>query len=145
MRESLREPLVSALLVGQYPDDRLLMHDVFQHLGWRLFEANNRRRAIECLERNPVQVVISESDVNGWSWKNLLSHLRRRVPAPQLIVTSHTADDSLWAEVLNIGGYDVLAQPFRRDEVERVIAAARRHFDRPQRALARVSPNAGAA
>jgi len=48
---------------------------------------------------------------------------------PQLVVASRTADDRLWAEVLNIGGYDVLAQPFDSDEVSRVIAAARRHFD----------------
>jgi DNA-binding response OmpR family regulator len=46
-----------------------------------------------------------------------------------LIVTSRTADEHLWAEVLNIGGYDVLPQPFNRDEVERVVAAARRHFE----------------
>ena len=74
--------------------------------------------------------------MSGWNWKNLLRYLRRSVPAPQLIVASRLADDSLWAEVLNIGGYDVLAQPFRREEVERVIAAARRHFDMPQHAVA---------
>ena len=59
MNDSLREPPVAALLVGQYPDDRLLMHDIFRQFGWHLFEARNRRRAIECLERNPVQVVIA--------------------------------------------------------------------------------------
>jgi response regulator RpfG family c-di-GMP phosphodiesterase len=145
MSETKREPSVSALLVGQYPEDRLLMHDVFRQLGWRLFEAQNRKRALECLGRNPVHVVIAESDVSGWSWKNLLDHLRRCVPSPQLIVASRTADDSLWAEVLNVGGYDVLAQPFNRDEVERVIAAARRHFDMPHRMLSRVYPTAGVA
>jgi hypothetical protein len=50
---------------------------------------------------------------------------------PQLIVTSRTADESLWAEVLNIGGYDVMALPFERLEVERVIASASRHFQLP--------------
>src|SRR5438552_14250965 len=30
-------------------------------------------------------------------------------PHPFLIVTSRVADHSLWAEVLNLGGYDVLA------------------------------------
>ena len=54
---------------------------------------------------------------------------------PQLIVTSRTADDHLWAEVLNIGGFDVLAQPLERDEVERVVSSARRHFDLPRRMM----------
>jgi len=33
--------------------------------------------------------------------------------------------------VLNWGGYDVLAEPLQREEVERVVAAARRRFDSP--------------
>jgi DNA-binding response OmpR family regulator len=36
------------------------------------------------------------------------------------------ADEYLWAEVLNLGGYDLLAKPFRDPEVKRVLAAALR-------------------
>ena len=71
-----------------------------------------------------------------WPWKRVLQDLRRMSVPPQLVVTSPLADDALWAEVLNWGGYDVLAEPFERNEVERVIASARRHFDPP---LARAS------
>ena len=120
---------VSALLVGEYEKDRLLIYDVFRKLGWRLFEARNRRRAMQCLERNPVQVVIAESNVPHWDWKKVLRDLRRLAHPPQLVVTSRSADDSLWAEVLNIGGFDLLAQPLVPDEVERVVASAYRHFD----------------
>jgi len=120
---------VSALLVGEYENDRFLVHEVFQKFGWRLFEARDRKRAMQCLERNPVQVVIAKTDVPNWSWRRVLSDLRRLTKPPQLIVTSRTADESLWAEVLNVGGYDVMAQPFEQYEVERVIASAHRHFD----------------
>ena len=44
--------------------------------------------------------------------------------APVLIVTSKVADEYLWSEVLNLGGYDVLAQPLDRDEVTRVARSA---------------------
>src|ERR1700678_351027 len=120
---------LSAWLVGDYQDDRLLVRDVFKQLGWRLFEARDRKRAMLCLESNPVQVVIAKSDVPNWSWRGVLTDLRRLTKPPQLIVTSRTADELLWAEVLNIGGYDVMAQPFEQYEVERVIASAHRHFD----------------
>src|SRR5579883_2036063 len=120
---------VSALLVGDFATDRLLLHDIFRTNRWRLFEARDRRRALECLGKNQVQVVLAESELPTWNWKRILSDLRRISPAPQLVVTSRTADDYLWAEVLNVGGYDVLPQPLERDEVERVVAAARRHFD----------------
>jgi len=124
---------VTALAVGEYETDRLLLHDIFRGFGWRLFEAPDRRRALECLQRHPVQVVLAETDVPHWNWRKVLSDLRRLPLPPQLVVTSRTADDYLWAEVLNVGGYDVLAQPLERDEVERVIASAYRHFEvRPQ-------------
>lgn len=34
---------------------------------------------------------------------------------------SRLADESLWAEVLNLGGYDVLPTPLVEDEVTRVV------------------------
>ena len=128
MRETIREKSLSALLVGKYETDRLLIHNVFKRFGWRLFEAAGRPHAMICLERNPVQVVIAESNLPNWNWKRVLNDLRRLARPPQLIVTSRTADESLWAEVLNIGGYDVMAQPLEEYEFERVIASAHRHF-----------------
>jgi DNA-binding response OmpR family regulator len=84
---------------------------------------------MECLDSNPVQVVIAESDVPNWNWRRVLTDLRDRAKPPQLVVTSRQADESLWSEVLNIGGYDVMAQPLDSHEVERVVASAHRHFD----------------
>jgi PleD family two-component response regulator len=141
------EHAVSVLAVGEYATDRLLLHDISRRCGWRLFEARDRRHALECLERNPVQVVMAESEVRNWNWRKVLSDLRRLPMTPQLVVASRTADDYLWAEVLNVGGYDVLAQPLDRDEVERVIASARRHFDvRPRGVLPRaITPAASVA
>ena len=148
MNDVTRENSVSALLVGDYQSERLLLHEVFRKPGWRLFEARGPRRAMHFLERAPVQVVIAESHTPKWDWQRILSDLRRLAHPPQLIVTSHFADDYLWAEVLNVGGYDVLPQPFEREEVERVVAAARRHYEvkptRPSRQVA-VLPAAGAA
>ena len=123
------ESSLSILLVGEYKKDRLLLHEISRRVGWRLFEVRDRRRAMEFLERHPVQVVVAERDVPNWGWKEVLGDLRRLENPPQLIVASHAPDEALWAEVLNIGGYDVLPQPLERDEVERVIASAWRHHE----------------
>src|ERR1051326_4977846 len=79
---------VSALLVGDYENDRLLVHNVFGRLGWRLFEAPNRRHALQCLHQHPVQVVMAESSIPQWNWKRVLRDLRNLTHPPQLIVTS---------------------------------------------------------
>lgn len=122
---------VSALAIGAFEQDRPLLQDIFHNLGWTLLEARDRRRAMQHLERHSVNVVLAESDVPNWNWKKVLNDLRRLAQPPQLIVASRTADDYLWSEVLNIGGYDVLPQPLDRDEVERVVASAYRHHALP--------------
>jgi DNA-binding response OmpR family regulator len=47
---------------------------------------------------------------------------------PLLLVVSKHADENLWAEVLNLGGYDVLLKPFERAEVVRVVGMAWRYW-----------------
>lgn len=140
MLDTVHEISVSALLIGEYATERLLVYEIFRKCGWRLFEAKDRKQALQSLERNPVQVVIAESDLPRWDWRKVLHDLRRMAFPPQLVVTSRTADEHLWAEVLNIGAYDVLAQPLDGEEVERVVAAASRQFEqhewRSRRALA---------
>ena len=126
-----RADSVSALLLGEYDDGRLLIHEIFRDAGWRLFEARGGEDALDHLEQVVIHVVIARSEFPGWDWKQVLHKLKYRKKPPQLIVTSRTADEQLWSEVLNCGGYDVLTEPFRRDEVERVVAAARRHFSPP--------------
>lgn len=117
---------VSALLVGEYGPDRLLLHDVFRAHGWRLLEARDRRRAMRLLACHPVQVVIAREGERAWTWQRVLRDLRALRQQTQLVVAAPSADDRLWAEVLNCGGFDILIQPFVREEAERVIAAARR-------------------
>jgi DNA-binding response OmpR family regulator len=129
MTGKTKETDLSALLVGEFEADRSLVHEVFRKFGWKLFEARNRQRAMQYLENHPVQVVIAESDVPNWNWKRLLKDLDNLANPPQLIVTSRIADESLWSEVLNVGGYDVMAQPLDAYEVQRVIASAHRNFD----------------
>ncbi len=123
-----RKEFVSAMLVGEFGNDRLLLHDIFRNLGWRLLEAHKRRDGMRHLGSSLVEVVVAERDSSHWNWKKILNDFRRLARPPLLIVTSRLADDALWSEALNLGAHDVLAQPFDRDEVERVIASACRRF-----------------
>lgn len=58
----------------------------------------------------------------------LLEDLANLSCPSMVIVAARVADEALWAEVLNLGGYDVLAMPFDEEEVERVLTAAWRHL-----------------
>jgi DNA-binding NtrC family response regulator len=69
-------------------------------------------------------VVICESCLPDGNWKDILSQVTVLPDAPRLIVTSREPGESLWAEVLNMGGYDVLTTPFEKNEVMRAVSRA---------------------
>jgi len=103
-------------------------------------EASDCGQAIAQIKRTDLRLVICEQDLPDGSWKDILDAIATESDPPSLIVTSRLADDRLWAEVLNLGGYDVLAQPFDREEVRRVAVLARDHRPQPRgprRAFAR--------
>ena len=134
MRKSVsRESVVSALLVGAPDADRSKLETIFLNFGWKLGCARTQMEARAYLESTPVHVVIVESELPEGGWREILEDLRQNPDPPLLLVTARLADESLWAEVLNMGGYDVLAKPLDAEEVSRVIHAALRHFDNERR------------
>jgi len=79
---------------------------------------------MKSLETEPAPVVIVERDLPDGNWKSLRNRLIQMPFAPKLIVTCRLADERLWEEVLNLGGFDVLARPFYPREVLRSIDSA---------------------
>ena len=76
------------------------------------------------LRDQSVPVLLCERDHADGNWEDLLNATARLPTPPKLIVFSRLADDSLWAMVLNLGGFDVLMTPFEPEEVLRVTFAA---------------------
>ena len=73
---------------------------------------------------------------DGHCWKDVLDEIQRMPIPPQLIVADRLAHDGLWAEVLNLGCYDLLMTPFNAAEVLRVMPLA---WDFWKRELGRVA------
>ena len=76
------------------------------------------------------------------NWKDVLAELSNLPDAPLLIVASRLADESFWAEVLNLGAYDVLMKPFDATEVFRVVSLAWMNWKNDHE---RIGPRAAAA
>jgi DNA-binding NtrC family response regulator len=82
------------------------------------------------LRDQSVAVLLCERDHADGNWEDLLKATARLPAPPNLIVFSRLADESLWAQVLNLGGFDVLMTPFEAEEVLRVTFAAWSHWER---------------
>jgi two-component system response regulator HydG len=74
-------------------------------------------------------VILTEANLPDGKWLDVL-HLVRECPREtEVIVTDPQADARFWAEALNLGAYDLLAQPFSEPEVRRILfnACSRSH------------------
>jgi len=111
------------LIVGQSPQSGKELSDILGMANFTVVRTPTCLEALVELAANPDSVVICDGALPDGSWKDLLQHAGPR-SSTRLIVTERLADNSLWAEVLNLGGYDVLAQPFDCEEVTRVVGSA---------------------
>lgn len=119
------------LSIGATPEDHDALRAILNDPPWQITKANTCKEAIACLGRRHISVVMCEYDLPDGSWRDILNHTAHLADPPVLIVTSRLADEHLWAEVLNLGGFDILAKPFRESEVVYAIAAARHHKNIP--------------
>src|SRR5437870_5788446 len=79
-----------------------------------------RQTRSKLLEKH-FDAVLCESSLDDGNWVDVLDITRDLSSQPQLIVTSPQADGRFWAEALNLGAYDLLAQPFYGPEVRRIL------------------------
>ncbi len=119
---------VTVLAIIPNPEDQSSLREIFCHCKWSLHFIEVRRHVRILIDELAVGVVVSECRLPDGDWKDVLQELQRRPLAPPLIVASRLADERLWAEVLSLGGYDVLTTPFRPDEVIHSVSLAWRHW-----------------
>lgn len=102
---------------------------IFRDSSWHLRHVQTCYEAIEFAKGNETAVVICERDLPDGDWTMFFAECETLPRRPNVIVTAAIPDEALWAEVLNLGGYDVLAQPFDRSEVFRVVSSAWRRWN----------------
>jgi DNA-binding NtrC family response regulator len=124
--------VVTLLSVGLIEEDHAFLEGILQcsqcdlrpTCQWQLSACPTLASARAALRKVRVPVVVCESDLQPGTWKEVLEELHTLPDPPLLIVTSRFADERLWAEALNLGAYDVLAQPFDGMEVTRIVSMA---------------------
>lgn len=117
----------TVLLVFPARRDLDYLRKMIAEFPWRTLEARSCREAALRLFQYNVPVIVTERCLPDGDWKDLMSLIAPLASPPPLIVSAPRADDQLWAEVLNLGGFDVLARPFEKTEVQRVLHSAWTH------------------
>jgi DNA-binding NtrC family response regulator len=118
---------IRMLSVSADYEDHDILSGILENTIWQLVTAATCQEAIGRLNRLRVAAILCEYTLGDGSWKDVLDHCLRNAKPVPVIVTSRLADEHLWAEVLNLGGYDVLAKPFREREVVHTVTSALLH------------------
>lgn len=89
-----------------------------------LAHVQDLQRALSKLEHEAFGVVLTEADLPDGSWLDVMKTVGKERRSTAVIVTCSFADASFWADVMDLGAYDLLPQPFCRSEVQRIIKNA---------------------
>src|SRR4051812_37480475 len=109
------------LFISGHRDDARNLSRMLQNLPLALEHVSSLQQARAMLQQEDYDVILTEANVPDGTWLDVL-HLAREVPRDlEVIVTDPQADARLWAEILNLGAYDLLAQPFYAPEVRRIL------------------------
>jgi DNA-binding response OmpR family regulator len=115
---------LSSLAISPSAEDVSFLKYRYKTAKWTLYIAQTYREGLDELRWNRVPVVLCDCKLPDGNWKDVLGQLALMPDRPRLIVFSRHADETLWGEVLNLGGFDLLATPFRDEDLILTIGSA---------------------
>ncbi len=119
---------VTVLDVSPYDADHTTLQQIFSHSNWKLHITRTCSEAVTLLKKRLIPVVVCERDLPDGSWRDILERTARATNPREVMVSSRLGDERLWSEVLNLGGYNVIAKPFQESEVFRDVSLAWLHW-----------------
>ncbi len=112
------------LFVSGHPEDARRLAPMLRALPLDMEQVETLEQARNELQQGEYEIILTEAVLPDGGWLDAL-HLARQHPRDiNVIVTDAQADARFWAEVLNLGAYDLLTQPFYEPEVRRILCNA---------------------
>ncbi len=112
------------LFISPYPGDAGILIEMLHPISLELEHVACLREACVSLSRRTYGVILTEAQLQDGNWVDVLNLANDLALPSAVIVTHRLADERLWAEVLNLGAYDLLVQPFDAGEVQRILTSA---------------------
>ena len=109
------------LFISGRAEDARRLSGMLHALPLNLEHVPSLRQARNRLNYQEYGVILTEADLPDGKWQDVLRLVRECSQETEVIVTDLQADACFWAEALNLGAYDLLAQPFYEPEVRRIL------------------------
>ena len=119
----MQERLTALLIMSGERCTQLLDH--LQGMQAEVRTAAGCAEALDLLRDDPnVNLVLTNLYLPDGAWYDVLSRVLERHAHAKVVVCLHVADERLWTQVLEAGGFDVLVEPYQECEVRRILHAA---------------------
>jgi two-component system response regulator AtoC len=94
------------------------------HNGYRTDALGSAKEALEIIDKEPVDLVISDLRMPEMSGRQLLHEIKRRSPdIPVIIITAYTSVRDA-VELVKEGAFDYVSKPFETDDIATAVARA---------------------
>ena len=130
-----REKMYRVLLVE---DEEIELETLRDYIDWkkngisRVFTARNGRRALECLEENMADIVITDIQMPGMSGIELAETIVRRGYPCKIVFLTGYDDFSYIHSAFQVNAVDYLLKPFTIEEVEACLKKVRSELEKSE-------------
>jgi DNA-binding NtrC family response regulator len=114
----------AVLFISPSGEDAETLSSMLGSVSIPLRFASSLEEALRKLEAERFGVVLTEAQLPDGNWTDVLQFVKRSGKRTEVVVTHGFADGQLWADILDLGAYDLLPQPFCSGEVQRILANA---------------------
>jgi CheY-like chemotaxis protein len=104
--------------------DRILLEQLGKQHDWELRFTNSPPSGFSLASQSHFDLILCDRNQFGYPWREVISRLAGISPRSCILLVSPVNHDYLWQDVLQHGGYDVLARPMRESSVLSAVAAA---------------------
>lgn len=115
---------LTALLVMNQ-ERRSALADHLAKMDANILTAGSCGEAARVLRDEPeVRLVLTDLVLPDGSWFDVLNRVGDVKGDATVVVCARVADEKLWTQVLEAGGFDLLVEPYQGREVQRILEAA---------------------
>ncbi|MHB8655247.1 MAG: sigma-54-dependent transcriptional regulator [Terriglobia bacterium] len=107
---------ISVLIVDDEQSARDLCVEILHRMGFKTETAESGARALEVMEREPVDIVLTDVRMPGLDGIELLKILRQKYPETDVVMMTGFGTIQASVEAIKLGAYDYLTKPFKVDE-----------------------------
>ena len=106
------------LIVDDEKTQLRALESFLQRRGFRVFTAESGEQALEILQENTIDLVLSDFKMPGWSGLVLLRKIKELNPEIEVVIITAYGGVEDAVEIMKAGAYDYLTKPIDLNELE---------------------------